>query len=220
MRAVMTGLVLLFVASCKKSGPPRYDLVGFEGEIHIVGSSSGVAATYVGPNWTIDLKIKGDNIRMESSSGHGNVSSSFFDAKKKKGYLLSPERSAYSEWDGADNRGKGGSQKPIVTRSGAHDKVLQYDCELMSIEEPGIGLRTDVCVTKGPPLSALGMMPVLMMTGGAGFFDALAEGVPLRVEIRDTESNALQAKMEATRMDQKPVADSEFVVPASYTKDK
>ena len=198
-------------------------LVGFEGEIDMaVSMGIGVPTTTPGAfAMTINMKLKGDRVRMEvSMPGMPTPSlggATIMDAGKKKSYTLMPPTKEYMELDTLATTAPAPTMKPIVTKTGRTDKVAGYSCDVISVTQPGKRERSELCVSKGLTFLGMGMGPFSTLGNDTEYGDAFKEGFPLRLESYDA-SGALVMKMEATRIEKKSEPDSDFEVPAGYKK--
>ena len=100
---------------------------------------------------------------------------------------------------------------------GRSDKVSGYSCDLWEVVDTT--MTTEICVASGLSMLALGLSGPFSMfaKGDDAWSQVLSHGFPLRMVMTDGSGKPLM-KMEATRIDKKSVPDSEFAVPAGYTK--
>lgn len=242
--ALVIGAVMLSSTGCRKllsmrgdgggAGPTIFStlasLVGFEGEIEMAITMPALAGLggsgSSGSSMTIDMKLKGDKIRMEYTmpglpSMRGTAT--IIDGGAKKSYTLMPASKEYMETD-LDTAKKGAppvppstKPKPVVTKTGRTEKVAGYSCEVVSVAEPGTRAHTELCVSKGLTFLGMGVGPFSKLGSEAGFGEALEGGFPLRMETFDTTGASI-VKMEATRIDKTTEPDSEFQIPPGYKK--
>jgi hypothetical protein len=237
---VLASLLLLSTTSCKKlfslgkgdggaagSGilSTLATLVGFEGEIDM-NIDMGVAGAAVGmAGMTVNMKIKGDRVRIERSVPgvpSSLTGATIIDGGKKKSYMLMPATKEYmvTELEVAmttATTGTPAAPKPVITKTGRSDKVAGYACDIVTVTTAGTGERTEFCMSKGLTLFGMGMGPFSSFGKGSGYDEVFKEGFPLRIEVFDP-SGARTMKAEATRIEKKQEPDSEFEVPVGYTE--
>lgn len=238
MRLRFALCALLALAGCKKffsfghasdAGPGSggggfssmlASLVGFEGEIDMTVTTGAAMGATTGVGITVNMKLKGDRMRMEVSMP--GVTGSFMgatimDAGKKKSWTLMPTTKEYIETDlDVAKPPPVATTKPIITKTGRTDKIAGYSCDIITVTQPGKRDRTEFCMSKGLTFLGMGMGPFSSM-GNAEFGDVMKEGFPLRMESFDA-TGAQVMKMEATRIDKKSESDSDFEIPAGYKK--
>lgn len=158
--------------------------------------------------------MKGDKVRVTSHtrSGESNVTS-IMDRGRNTTYTFT-ERPDYSE---SPLQHPPSQQKPTITKTGRMDKVAGHDCNLVTLFEPAVATRTELCVSKAVSLSGFAFYPLAMLTNGGGLDEILADGLPLRAEVFDGDG-VLEAKMEAKSVERRPVSDSQFLPPAGYSQ--
>jgi len=225
MRRALVAIVCVALAtSCKSPVVSKLaSLVAFEGEIDMaIGMALPAAPTSTS---TIKLEIKSDKTRTEIG-GLGMISIS--DAGKKKTWVVDPSSRTYTELDlsaakaaAAAASASAPKAKATVKKTGRTDVVAGYECDVYEIDDPsGLLSHTETCMASGVSMMAMGLTgPFSMLSAGGddAWSDLMSHGFPLRVVLRDAKG-ALLAKMEATRIEKKTVPDSEFEVPAGYTK--
>jgi hypothetical protein len=194
-------------------------LVGFEGEIEMAISMP--AGGTIGMPMSVNMKLKGDRMRMEVSmpgSFGGSLGATIMDGGKKKSWTLIPATKQYTETDldTAKATAPATTSKPIITKTGRTDKVAGYACDIVTMTEPGKRERTDFCMSKGLTFLGMGIGPFASMSGSE-YGDLMKEGFPLRMQSFDA-SGAEMLKMEATRIDKKSEPDSDFEVPSGWTR--
>lgn len=190
-------------------------LVGFEGEIDMAISMPSIGT--VGVRMSVNMKLKGDRMRMEVVMP-GSLGATITDGGKKKSWTLVPSTKQYTETDlDAPKPGSvPGTSKPTITKTGRTDKVAGYSCDIITMSEPGKRDRTEFCMSKGLTFLGMGMGPFSGL-GGSEYGDLLKEGFPLRMQSFDGRGAEIM-KMEATRIEKKSEPDSDFEVPPGWTK--
>ena len=219
-RAALLFAAVAMLASCKLRS--LANLVSFEGEIDMsVGGS--MASTGMSTS-TMKMEMKGDKSRMEVG-GAGFAVVSITDASQKKVWTLMPAMHTYSEIDlskttAAAKASSLGKPKATSRKTGRTDKVAGYDCDIYEIDDPSGALsHTELCLASGLSMLSLGL------TGPFAAFakeddtwgEVLSHGFPLRMVMRDPRG-APMITMEATHIERKKIPDSEFEIPAGYTK--
>lgn len=203
-------------------------LIGFEGEIDM-GITFGTMPGASSMAMTINMKLKGDKVRMDVSmpnmpSMAGMTGATIMDAGKKKSWTLMPTTKEYMETD-LDPAAKPTvpapppGPKPIVTKTGRTDKIAGFSCDIITVTHPGHAgsERQELCVSKGLTFLGMGVGPFSKLGADSEWGDALKDGFPLRIESYDA-SGALSMKMEATRIEKKSESDSDFEIPTGYKK--
>lgn len=216
-RAALLFALVAMLASCKLRS--LANLVAFEGEIEMsVGSSMPSMGSIKS---SIKMEMKGDKARTELGGFGGGYS--ITDASQKKVWTVIPTSHSYTELDLSK---AAAAAKPVhkpkttARKTGRSDKVAGYDCDVYEIDDPSGALsHTELCLASGFSMLSLGL------TGPFAAFakdddtwgDVLSHGFPLRMIMRDP-SGAPMITMEATHIERKKIADSEFEIPAGYTK--
>ena len=201
--------LLVMLVSCKRLARA----VSFEGEIEMGMSSSLVP----GPAMTTVVTMKGDRVRTEWK---GTGTATIMDGSSKKTYVLDPSSKSYTEIDLSAATVAAKTSKaapPKVTKMGKSDTVAGYPCEVYVVEDSTS--RIEVCAATGMSLLAFGLTNpfATFMGNDDSWASVFSKGFPLRVAVRDP-SGAPLMKIEATRVDRKSIPDSEFEIPAGFTK--
>jgi hypothetical protein len=211
MRAVLFIAALTMFASCKLRS--LASVVAFEGEIDMSMSTSMAPAS----GTTTKFEMKGSKMRMETS-GLGAVVS-ITDADAKKTWVIDNTSRTYSELDLT----KLGSlsttttkPKSKVTKKGS-DKVAGYSCDIYEVDDAS--MQTEVCVASGFSMMVLGLSGPFSVfaAGNDAWSEVLSHGFPLRMLVSAPGGPPIM-KMEATHIEKKSLPDSEFAIPAGYTK--
>jgi len=98
----------------------------------------------------------------------------------------------------------------VAKKTGEKDMVLGHECEVLTVIDGQS--RRDICLATDLPPLLINVGPV----GGKGFEPAFGRGFPLRISVI-TVAN-MPAKMEATRIERKPVPDSDVEIHADWPK--
>lgn len=170
--------------------------VPFEGEIEL--------ETYP---FSLVAMLKGDRSRIEMySRGSWTGSALLIDPAANQVAAVTSKGSAYSVTDLASQQKK---DELVATDTGRKDAVLGHACDVLNVALPA-GHR-EICLARDLP-------PLRIVVGptedSQGFEPSFGKGFPLRIWLFDA-SGKVTAKMEATRIDRKPIHDSLFRVPAS-----
>lgn len=194
-------------------------LVGFEGEIDMSIGMPGLGGS---SKITTTLKLKGEKMRMEYGGMLGSAGSVIYDADAKKTYMLMPATHQYTETDLTklpSSTPSPSTPKPVAKKTGTTDRIAGYECENWVITTPGSPSVSELCVSHGLTFYAMGFGPFASLgSGGEAFGGALdGGGFPLRMRILDASGKETM-RMEATRIEKKTEPDSEFEIPAGYTK--
>lgn len=216
MRHLVLSLVALSLcASCKLQ--KLASVVSFEGEIEMATTMPLVSTKPI----TITMKMKGAKMRTETGS-FGGVSITDGDAKKM--WTLDPWAHTYMETDLAAAAKVASATKSKATmkatKTSRSDKVAGYSCDVYElVDSTAPSSPIELCVASGLSMVALGLSGPFAAFASAGdaWGDVMSHGFPLRVMMRDPGGKLLMT-MEATRIERKTEPDSEFEVPAGYTK--
>jgi len=198
-----TALFTLLLAACRSSGssstPPAVDAAPtgpFEGEIDLSVVRFSVTA-----------QLKGNKSHYLMKRADGRVFSEMYidgDANK----LYTPTRAhKYAELSLDAVAPKSGL---VAKKTGEKDTVLGHECEMLSVIDGES--RRDICLATDLPPLRMNVGP----SNGKGFEPAFGQGFPLRITVI-TASN-MPAKMEATRIERKPIADSDVEIHADWPK--
>jgi hypothetical protein len=227
MRHFVLVLALAALASCKLRGFGAADggapsivgtlasLVAFEGQIDM---SMTMAMSPKASTMMTTFEMKGTKMRTESKGIATYVNITDTDAKKS--WVIDNAAHTYMEIDLA----KITSPSPSVPKStavaknlGKSDKVAGYSCELWEVVDRTS--RMELCIASGLSMMALGLSGPfsLFAKGDDAWSQVLSRGFPLRIVMSDP-SGAPMMTMQATRIEKKSVPDSEFAIPAGYTK--
>jgi hypothetical protein len=189
-------------------------LVAFEGEIDMSMSIAMAPAT----GMTTSFEMKGTKIRTETKGIVAMVS--ITDMEAKKSWTIDNTARTYTEID----LGKLSSASSATVKStakarklGKSDTVAGYSCDLWEVTDAT--MDTQLCMASGLSMLALGLSGPFsaFARGNDAWGEVLSHGFPLRIVMTDPGGKPI-AKMEATRIDKRSVPDSEFAVPAGYTK--
>ncbi|HEY2369612.1 MAG TPA: DUF4412 domain-containing protein [Polyangiaceae bacterium] len=228
MRRFVIVVALATLASCKLKGFGASDgggapsivstlasLVAFEGEIDMTMTMALAPAT----GMTTSFEMRGTKVRTETKGLATSVS--ITDMGAKKSWMIDNTARTYTEIDLA----KLGSSSSSAVKStakarslGKADKVAGYSCDLWEVVDAT--MRAEMCMASGLSMMALGLsgpFSMLFTKDDDAWSQVLSHGFPLRLVITDP-SGAPMMKMEATRVEKRSIPDSEFAIPAGYTK--
>jgi hypothetical protein len=204
MRPLRPGLLAVVLAlqlcACRKGtkSSPLRDLVttGFEGQIEVESHYRGATARS-------SFKIKGQKMRMDVPSGP-----MIADGGAQKVYYLDDTAKTYTVVDLKPSVDAGAG--PVLKRTGKKGVVAGYACD--EYESTGAaGEVSEFCKTTeiyGPLALAAGAHGAL---GGA-------DGMSLRSVTRDAKGAEL-FRAEATRIDKRPIPESDVSIPHGYTEE-
>ena len=216
MRRFALLLALAAVTSCKVKGLGALaSLVAFEGEIDMSMTMAMAPAT----GMTASFEMKGMKMRTETK-GLGSFVS-ITDAEAKKSWTIDNTAHTYTEIDLAklsSTPSVPGVKSTAKARNlGRSDKVAGYSCDLWEVADTT--MTTELCLASGLSMLALGLSGPFSMfaKGDDAWSQVLSHGFPLRMVMSDPSGRPMM-KMEASRIDKKSIPDSEFTVPAGYTK--
>jgi len=98
----------------------------------------------------------------------------------------------------------------VAKATGDKDTVLGHECEKLTVIDGQS--RRDICLATDLPPLLMNVGPM----GGKGFEPSFGKGFPLRISVV-TVAN-MPTKMEATRIERKPIADSDVEIHADWPK--
>jgi hypothetical protein len=190
-------------------------LVAFEGEIDMSMTMALAPAT----GMSTSFEMKGTKLRTETKGVVAMVSITDMDAKKS--WTIDHAARTYTEID-LSKLSSSPSSTPVKSTAtakklGKSDTVAGYSCELWEVDDTG--MRTELCMASGLSMMALGLSGPFSMfaKGDDAWSQVLSHGFPLRMIMSDPGGKPMM-KMEATRIEKKSIPDSEFAIPAGYTK--
>jgi hypothetical protein len=227
VRSFVFVLLVAGAASCKLKGFGASDagtpsivstlasLVAFEGEIDMSMTMAMAPTT----GMTMTFEMKRTKMRTETKGLTASSYVTIADVETKKSWMLDPSAHTYMELDFAKTSSTKTATRTKTTarKLGRSDTVAGYACDLWEVDD--VAMRTEVCVASGLSMMALGLSgPFSMFTkGDDAWSEVLSRGFPLRIAMSDPSGKPIM-KMEATRIDKKSLPDSEFEIPAGYTK--
>jgi len=219
MRRFVFLIALATITSCKLKGfgaSTLASLVAFEGEIDMSMTMAMAPAT----GMTASFEMKGTKMRTETKGIAAFVS--ITDTEAKKSWTIDNTAHTYTEIDLAKLSSSSSAPSSVKSTAkarnlGRSDKVAGYSCDLWEVADTT--MTTEVCMASGLSMLALGLSgPFSMFSkGDDAWSQVLSHGFPLRMVMSDPSGKPMM-KMEATRIDKKSIPDSEFAVPAGYTK--
>jgi hypothetical protein len=204
------------VASCKGHFVETLaTLVSFEGDIEM-----SMSTPVGGAGSSMTLEIKGDRVRTET----GLLGSSFVsitDTRAKKSWTINNAARTYTEIDlstVASATTATAKSTAKATNTGRHEKIAGYACDVWAIDDLPAS-HTELCMASGVSMIAFGMSgPFAMLAkGDDAWGQVMSKGFPMRVEMFDTHGTSMM-KLEVTRVTKKSLPDSDFQIPAGYTK--
>jgi hypothetical protein len=245
-RTLVLVSTILLATSCKKSGdagaggaasgaPAQAaapgSLTGFEGDLTIQAKSAKERRA-IPP---ITMTVKGTKMRFDIPEGMENAphmgagkNYAIVDAPAKKLYTVVDEQKMVMVMDleklgeqmkkmkvpGAPAEPASGGAPPKVTKTGHNDTVAGISCEDWDITNAK-GERGRVCVSNEG--ASWLEMPTIGLPSENLWARELFDGrhLPLRMVGYDA-SGAEESRLEVTKIERKPVADSTFGIPAGY----
>jgi len=203
----------------------------FEGEITM--NMAGRPGAKTGPQ-TMVFGIKSPRVRIDGIEGIGGNSPALgqggafiIDPPQKKGFILMPAKkmAMVIDFDKAKSLGLGGApgkagaapatpaEPPKIEKTGKKSVIAGYECEEWKVTSKDS--RAELCVAEGIKwidLGDLGMAsPEVALAAAAGD----ANRFPLRLVAFDAKG-VETTRMEATKVEKKTLADTQFVVPPGY----
>jgi hypothetical protein len=197
-RAAVAALVLVVACRSSSSSPaPAPDAASgpFEGEIELSVTRFSVVA-----------QVKGNKSHHIMKRANGAVFTEMYvdgDANKLYVPLRGQKKYAEMSLDAVPPSGL------VAKKTGEKDTVLGHECEMLTVIDGQS--RRDICLATDLP-------PLLMAVGpvnGKGFEPSFGRGFPLRVAVTTI---AGQTKMEATRIERKPLTDEDVTIHADWPK--
>jgi outer membrane lipoprotein-sorting protein len=213
MRFVFALAAFSLVASCKLH--QLASVASFEGEIDMSTSTSLGASTAV----AMKFKLKGTKMRTETAGlGYATIT----DADAKKSWTLNPSARTYTEIALPSKTSAAPKSKVKAVKTARTDTVAGRACDVYEMVDPSSPTPSpiEMCMASGLGMIALGLSgPFASFAQGEddAWSEAFSHGFPLRITLRDPSGKPI-VNMEATRIERKSVPDSEFQVPAGYTK--
>ena len=98
----------------------------------------------------------------------------------------------------------------VAKKSGEKDTILGHECEMLTVVDGHS--RRDICLATDLPPLRINVGPA----GGKGFEPAFGQGFPLRISVVDVTNQP--GKMEATRIERKPISDADVEIHADWPK--
>jgi len=224
--SVIVLLAAMATMSCKLKGFGATDgggpsivgalasLVAFEGRIDMSMTMALAPAT----GMTTSFEMKGTKLRSETKGVLGVVS--ITDMEAKKSWTIDNAAHTYTEIDLAKLTATSTATAKSTAKArnlGKSDTVAGYSCDLWEVADTS--MRTEMCMASGLSMMALGLSGPFSMfaRGNDAWSEVMSHGFPLRMIMSDPSGKPMM-KMEATRIEKKSVPDSEFEIPAGYTK--
>jgi hypothetical protein len=188
-------LALLVSVGCRR---PSSSSASFEGEIVVESYPYG-----------LQVWLKGDRERVEMLDfGTQTGGALIVDRAGKTLSTVSRDGTTYSE-TALDTSSK---THLVATASGKKETIAGHVCDVLNVAEPAG--RREICLARDLPDFAMNLGPT---SDARGYEPSFGHGFPLRIYLYDA-TGKLTAKMGATHIDAKPVADALVHVPASAKK--
>ena len=216
LRLLAAGTLLLAAVS-------SYAASSFEGKISLaITAEKGRAQA-------MDYSIKGQKLRMDLNS-EGNQVATIMDMEKMEMTMLMPEQKMYMvhsiKKPVEKAAEKAGASTAEIEVTGKTETILGYTCSQVLIKDKGT--VTECWLAEGlasfqglgaPGGGGGGMFGGKKSANAAKWEEALKgkSGFPLRVISHDAKGKDT-FKMEATKVEPGPLADSVFAPPAGYQK--
>ncbi|MBX3234290.1 MAG: DUF4412 domain-containing protein [Labilithrix sp.] len=197
----------------------------FQGEVTMKMTSATKPGA--GPsNMVVGIKKPKYRIDMTTPQS-ASAGSLILDLPTKKGWVLmhQPKMAMELDLDKAKSmKGLPGMPKtvspapsspPKVEKTGRKETIAGYSCEVWNVTSDG--KRSELCMAEG--LSWIDMSDVGMAGPEVAFTAVASEAnrFPLRVIAFDAKG-AEEMRMEAQKIEKKPLPDTSFVPPADYTR--
>lgn len=208
---LLFGVSSIAIAACSKTRGLGAD---FEGSVTMHTTGVGGAAQ------EMVVKAKGDKLRFDMKSPHGDAMHGVFDPKANKVVLFSDNTKTYLDMDfskpsATTNTDPGTS---AVVKTGNHETVAGFDCEDWTVKDPA-GKRSELCIAEG-----IAYFDVASLRPGSSGATS-----PLAKEFRDKKSFPLRAveydaagkelsRMEVTKIEKQSVDDAAFAIPADFKR--
>jgi hypothetical protein len=212
-------------------------LAQFEGVIEMKMEGGGTAAmsgtgrTYVTKSaWRSEMEMtspemKKDPEKIKALGGQTSIQMIMLGKLSEPGisYMLNDRTKTFARIDAAEmtkSLPKDAEKKWSVKRLGK-DRVAGLTCESVKAVEAGKPTDYELCVTK-EIASGEWMRALQGQQRGAGGLwlkalrDAGVEGFPVRMVIKESETGPVTMKMEATKVERKPLPASLFEIPPGY----
>ncbi|MBA5875627.1 MAG: DUF4412 domain-containing protein [Nitrospira sp. CR1.2] len=187
----------------------------FEGIIVLKETSGGET---VQQQWW----LKGHALRFEEVGPDVGKGAMIFDAKKQALYSLHHDEKIYLEISTATTSQPQPFDDIAITKTGQHEKVAGYLCEVYRMKDRSDGSTGEFCMAKGIGSAALfGMTSA--QAGGASLWPGWMRdlfkdgGFPIKGVDRDGRGRE-EARWEAVKIESQPLADRLFVPPSDYQK--
>lgn len=187
----------------------------FEGIIVLKETSGGET---VQQQWW----FKGHALRFEEVGPDAGKGAMIFDAKKHALYSLHHDEKIYLEISTATTSESQPFDDIAITKTGQHEKVAGYVCEVYRMKDRSDGSTGEFCMAK-----AIGSAALFGMTsaqaGGASLWPGWMRdlfkdgGFPIKGVDRDGRGRE-EARWEAVKIESQPLADRLFVPPSDYQK--
>jgi len=202
----------------------------FEGIVHFKDTRNGSKGEQTAE---FDYFTKANKIRIEMQRRDGqHAAAILMDPDARKTTILMAAQRMYMEFpikeatESAPELSQAAGKGPTIVKTGKTDTVLGYSCELVTIKT-GHG-ESDICASKdlGQFYSQRTAQPSMGRHGASGGGEAdyawakefRDKGYfPLRAVTKD-ESGTEINRLEATKIEKKPLDASLFSVPEGYTK--
>jgi hypothetical protein len=185
----------------------------FEGEITLA-----VLYDPASPPYSVKYEIRGTDVRYEPVGGAEPKSIfTIADLASREARVVSDGRKWYVEVATSQTPSSILPKANAIFRpTGAWETVAGYECEVWRMSRGSETL--DACVVRGVPFVDVVRWPPYRMATPA-WADELTRAVafPLKLVVWDRAGNH-QLRFEATSVEEKPIDQSRFTVPAGYRK--
>ena len=198
-----SAVLALFLVACKSSSsssssapaPDAAPTGPWEGEIELAV-----------PRFSVVVQLKGNKSHHIMKRVNGSVFTEMYvDGDANKLYVPMRGQKKYAEMalDATPPSGL------VAKKTGEKQTVLGHECEMLAVIDGDS--RRDICLATDLPPMLMNVGPV----NGKGFEPSFGRGFPLSISVATV---AGMKKMEATRIERKPIADADVTIHADWPK--